>query len=257
MQGCWALASPYDGTEKDRDRHGPRPDFAPPVDRVAVGRRPPWADQQTLEARAYGVARPQDPFWVNTAFGFIGPEILYDGKQIIRPGPENYCRGTLVGLTMGVAGVNVVMGVPPADNVMLNDQSTSFHDALYIRRALGLRPAPAFEAWLAELGPLDDAGHVRAHDPARRGGSRRRFGTTDSERNCVSNIRPPHGLGYSAAADTLAWLITEARKRGLTGVGRRFLTTLEALQKVDPILEDWLIGDTVTPTASGSEHVEI
>ena len=150
-------------------------------------------DQQTLEARAYGVARAFDPFLVNSVVGFIGPEYLYDGKQITRAGLEDHFCGKLLGLPMGVdvcytnhaeadqddmddlltllgvAGVNFVMGVPGADDVMLNYQSTSFHDALYVRRALGLRPAPEFEAWLAGLGLVDDAGHVRALDPSRRG----------------------------------------------------------------------------------------
>ena len=149
-------------------------------------------DQQTLEARAYGVARAFDPFLVNTVVGFIGPEYLYDGKQIIRAGLEDHFCGKLLGLPMGVdvcytnhaeadqddmdvlltllgvAGVNFVMGVPGADDVMLNYQSTSFHDALYIRGVLGLRPAPEFEAWLAGLGLIDGRGGVRPIDPARR-----------------------------------------------------------------------------------------
>jgi len=139
-------------------------------------------DQQTLEARAYAVARAFDPFLVNTVVGFIGPEYLYDGKQIVRAGLEDHFCGKLLGLPMGVdvcytnhaeadqddmdtlltllavAGVNFVMGVPGADDVMLNYQSTSFHDALYVRGALGLRPAPEFEAWLASLGMIDAAG---------------------------------------------------------------------------------------------------
>jgi len=130
-------------------------------------------DQQTLEARAYGVARHFQPMLVNTVVGFIGPEYLYDGKQIIRAGLEDHFCGKLLGLPMGcdvcytnhaeadqddmdtlltllgAAGVNYIMGVPGADDVMLNYQSTSFHDALYLRRILGLRPAPEFEAWLA------------------------------------------------------------------------------------------------------------
>ncbi len=130
-------------------------------------------DQQTLEARAYAVARRYRPMLVNTVVGFIGPEYLYDGKQILRAGLEDHFCGKLLGLPMGcdicytnhaeadsddtdalltalgVAGVNYIMGVPGADDVMLNYQSTSFHDALYLRRALGLRPAPEFEAWLA------------------------------------------------------------------------------------------------------------
>jgi ethanolamine ammonia-lyase large subunit len=130
-------------------------------------------DQQTLEARAYAVARHFQPMLVNTVVGFIGPEYLYDGKQIARAGLEDHFCGKLLGLPMGcdvcytnhaeadqddmdslltllgIAGVNYIMGVPGADDVMLNYQSTSFHDALYLRRILGLRPAPEFEAWLA------------------------------------------------------------------------------------------------------------
>jgi ethanolamine ammonia-lyase large subunit len=130
-------------------------------------------DQQTLEARSYAVARAYDPFLVNTVVGFIGPEYLYDGKQISRAGLEDHFCGKLLGLPMGcdicytnhaeadqddmdalltmlgAAGVNYIMGVPGADDIMLNYQSTSFHDALYLRRLLGLRPAPEFEAWLA------------------------------------------------------------------------------------------------------------
>jgi ethanolamine ammonia-lyase large subunit len=133
-------------------------------------------DQQTLETRAYAVARRFRPLLVNTVVGFIGPEYLYDGKQITRAGLEDHFCGKLMGLPMGVdvcytnhaaadqddmddlltllgvAGVNFVMGVPGADDVMLNYQSTSFHDALYVREVLGLRPAPEFEAWLAGMG---------------------------------------------------------------------------------------------------------
>jgi len=129
-------------------------------------------DQQTLEARAYAVARHFNPMLVNTVVGFIGPEYLYDGKQIIRAGLEDHFCGKLLGLPMGcdvcytnhaeadqddmdtlltllgTAGVNYIMGVPGADDVMLNYQSTSFHDALYLRRVLDLRPAPEFEAWM-------------------------------------------------------------------------------------------------------------
>ena len=129
-------------------------------------------DQQTCEARAYAVARRYRPMLVNTVVGFIGPEYLFDGKQIIRAGLEDHFCGKLLGLPMGcdvcytnhaeadqddmdvlltllgAAGVNYIMGVPGADDVMLNYQSTSFHDALYLRRTLGLRPAPEFEAWL-------------------------------------------------------------------------------------------------------------
>jgi ethanolamine ammonia-lyase large subunit len=129
-------------------------------------------DQQTIEARAYGLARRYRPMLVNTVVGFIGPEYLYDGKQILRAGLEDHFCGKLLGLPMGcdvcytnhaeadqddmdalltmlgAAGVNYIMGVPGADDIMLNYQSTSFHDALYLRRILGLRPAPEFEAWL-------------------------------------------------------------------------------------------------------------
>jgi ethanolamine ammonia-lyase large subunit len=129
-------------------------------------------DQQTLEARAYGVARHFEPMLVNTVVGFIGPEYLYDGKQIARAGLEDHFCGKLLGLPMGcdvcytnhaeadqddmdtlltllgTAGVNYIMGVPGADDVMLNYQSTSFHDALYLRKVLAMRPAPEFEAWL-------------------------------------------------------------------------------------------------------------
>jgi ethanolamine ammonia-lyase large subunit len=129
-------------------------------------------DQQTLEARAYAVARHFNPMLVNTVVGFIGPEYLYDGKQITRAALEDHFCGKLLGLPMGcdvcytnhaeadqddmdalltllgTAGINYIMGVPGADDIMLNYQSTSFHDALYLRRVLGLRPAPEFEAWL-------------------------------------------------------------------------------------------------------------
>jgi ethanolamine ammonia-lyase large subunit len=132
-------------------------------------------DQQTIEARAYAVARAFDPLLVNTVVGFIGPEYLADGKQITRAGLEDHFCGKLLGLPMGVdvcytnhaeadsddmdalltllgvAGVTYVMGVPGADDVMLSYQSTSFHDALYVRRALGLRPAPEFDAWLHHM----------------------------------------------------------------------------------------------------------
>jgi ethanolamine ammonia-lyase large subunit len=132
-------------------------------------------DQQTLEARAYGVARAFEPLLVNTVVGFIGPEYLYDGKQIIRAGLEDHFCGKLLGAPLGVdvcytnhaeadqddmdslltllatAGVTFIMGVPGADDVMLNYQSTSFHDALYVRDLLGLKRAPEFEAWLERL----------------------------------------------------------------------------------------------------------
>ncbi|MGI8992141.1 MAG: ethanolamine ammonia-lyase subunit EutB [Bryobacteraceae bacterium] len=134
-------------------------------------------DQQTCEARAYAVARRYRPMLVNTVVGFIGPEYLYDGKQIVRAGLEDHFCGKLLGLPMGCdvcytnhaeadqddmdalltllgnAGVNYIMGVPGADDIMLHYQSTSFHDALYLRALLGLRPAPEFEEWLAGFQP--------------------------------------------------------------------------------------------------------
>ncbi|GAB3174311.1 ethanolamine ammonia-lyase subunit EutB [Telluribacter humicola] len=137
-------------------------------------------DQQTCEARAYAVARAYAPLLVNTVVGFIGPEYLYDGKQIIRAGLEDHFCGKLLGLPMGIdicytnhaeadqddmdilltlmgaAGTNYIMGVPGADDVMLHYQSTSFHDALYLRDLLGLRPAPEFEAWLLKMGLFDE-----------------------------------------------------------------------------------------------------
>ena len=156
-------------------------------------------DQQTLEARAYAVARSFKPLLVNTVVGFIGPEYLFDGKQITRAGLEDHFCGKLMGVPMGVdvcytnhadadqddmdsllallvaAGVNFVMGVPGADDIMLGYQSTSFHDALAMRDLFGRRPAPEFEAWLTRQG-LTDAndrirpgtmpGHFRAVLPA-------------------------------------------------------------------------------------------
>ncbi|PMS37982.1 ethanolamine ammonia-lyase heavy chain [Trinickia symbiotica] len=139
-------------------------------------------DQQTCEARAYAVARRFKPLLTNTVVGFIGPEYLYDGKQIIRAGLEDHFCGKLLGVPMGcdicytnhaesdqddmdnlltllgVAGVNFIMGVPGADDVMLNYQSTSFHDALYVREVLGLRRAPEFEAWLRSMQIADGDG---------------------------------------------------------------------------------------------------
>lgn len=141
-------------------------------------------DQQTAEVRAYAVARAFEPLLVNSVVGFIGPEYLYDGKQIIRAGLEDHCCGKLLGLPMGVdvcytnhaeadqddmdtlltllgvAGVTFIMGIPGADDVMLHYQSTSFHDALYLRDVLHLRPAPEFEAWLQQMGLLDDQGRL-------------------------------------------------------------------------------------------------
>lgn len=133
-------------------------------------------DQQTLEVRAYAVARKFNPLLVNTVVGFIGPEYLYNGKQIIREGLEDHFCGKLLGLPMGcdicytnhadadqndmdvlltlfgAAGLNFIMGIPGSDDVMLNYQTTSFHDALYLRQLLGLKAAPEFDLWLAEQG---------------------------------------------------------------------------------------------------------
>jgi len=134
-------------------------------------------DQQTCEARAYAVARKLKPLLVNTVVGFIGPEYLYNGKQILRAALEDHFCGKLLGLPMGcdicytnhaeadgddtdailtmlgAAGVNYIMGVPGSDDIMLNYQSTSFHDALYLRRIFNLRPAPEFESWLQSRKP--------------------------------------------------------------------------------------------------------
>ena len=142
-------------------------------------------DQQTIEARAYAVARHFEPLLVNSVVGFIGPEYLYDGRQIIRAGLEDHFCGKLLGLPMGcdicytnhaeadqndmdvlltllgVAGCSFIMGVPGSDDVMLNYQTTSFHDALYARRVLGLRPAPEFEAWLQRMGIFEPGDVVR------------------------------------------------------------------------------------------------
>ncbi|WXL26625.1 ethanolamine ammonia-lyase subunit EutB [Ectopseudomonas mendocina] len=143
-------------------------------------------DQQTCEARAYAVARHYKPFLVNTVVGFIGPEYLYNGKQIIRAGLEDHFCGKLLGLPMGcdicytnhaeadqddmdvllsllgMAGINFIMGIPGSDDVMLNYQTTSFHDALYVRQTLGLQAAPEFESWLQRMGIFNrDGKHLR------------------------------------------------------------------------------------------------
>ncbi|MGW4353657.1 ethanolamine ammonia-lyase subunit EutB [Nocardia sp. NPDC004582] len=147
-------------------------------------------DQQTLEARAYGVARAFDPLLVNTVVGFIGPEYLYNGKQITRAGLEDNFCGKLLGLPMGVdvcytnhaeadgddmdllatalavAGTAFMITVPGSDDTMLGYQSLSFHDALYLRRVCGLRPAPEFEAWLRRMDLADDHGRVLPAGPA-------------------------------------------------------------------------------------------
>jgi ethanolamine ammonia-lyase large subunit len=141
-------------------------------------------DQQTIEARAYGLARRFQPLLLNSVVGFIGPVYLFDGKQIIRAGLEDHFCGKLLGLPMGcdicytnhaeadqddmdtlltllgVAGINYIMGVPGSDDIMLGYQSTSFHDALYIRRVLGKKPAPEFEAWLEKMQLVDANGRL-------------------------------------------------------------------------------------------------
>jgi len=141
-------------------------------------------DQQTCEARAYAIARKFKPLLINSVVGFIGPEYLYDGKQIIRAALEDHFCAKLLGLPMGmdvcytnhaeadqddmdnlltllgVAGCNFVMGIPGSDDIMLNYQSTSFHDALYLRKVLGLKAAPEFEAWLTKQGIVDAKGQL-------------------------------------------------------------------------------------------------
>lgn len=150
-------------------------------------------DQQTVEARAYGVARAFSPLLVNTVVGFIGPEYLYDGKQIIRAGLEDHFCGKLMGVPMGVdvchtnhaeadqddmdtlmtlltvAGVTFLIAVPGSDDVMLNYQSASFHDILYLRTQFNLLAAPEFEAWLERMDLKDQAGRLRGieHHAAR------------------------------------------------------------------------------------------
>ena len=172
-------------------------------------------DQQTCEARAYAVARAFDPLLVNSVVGFIGPEYLYDGKEIIRAGLEDHFCGKLLGLPLGVdvcytnhaeadqddmdnlltllaaAGVTFIMGVPGADDVMLNYQSTSFHDALYVRDLFGLKRAPEFDDWLVRTGLAG-----RRFPPCRRRGAAARF--------CVAadrlkrRQRPAHLCNHSA-----------------------------------------------------------
>jgi ethanolamine ammonia-lyase large subunit len=145
-------------------------------------------DQQTCEARAYAVARQFDPLLVNTVVGFIGPEYLYDGRQILRAGLEDHFCGKLLGLPMGcdicytnhaeadqndsdnllgllgLAGCNFIMGVPGADDIMLGYQSTSFHDSHFLRQTLGLKPAPEFEEWLINYGLSNRSGELVGTD---------------------------------------------------------------------------------------------
>lgn len=146
-------------------------------------------DQQTIEARAYAVARAYKPLLVNSVVGFIGPEYLYNGKQIIRAGLEDHFCGKLLGVPMGcdvcytnhaeadsddmdalltllcAAGCNFIMGVPGADDIMLNYQSTSFHDALVMRQSMGLRAGPEFEAWLQHMEIFESGTHSRLAQP--------------------------------------------------------------------------------------------
>ena len=143
-------------------------------------------DQQTCEARAYAIARHLSPLLTNTVVGFIGPEYLYDGKQIIRAGLEDHFCGKLLGVPLGcdvcytnhaeadqddmdtlmtllaTAGLTFIMGIPGSDDIMLNYQTTSFHDALYLRKVLGLRAAPEFELWLKKMNIMDAQGQMQA-----------------------------------------------------------------------------------------------
>lgn len=159
-------------------------------------------DQQTCEARAYAVARAFDPLLVNTVVGFIGPEYLFDGKQILRAGLEDHFCGKMLGLPMGcdicytnhaeadqddmdtlltllcAAGVNYIMGVPGADDIMLNYQSTSFHDSQYARQVFGLRPAPEFEEWLRKVKVIDRKNRLR----------------DVTKRHALASGKPVHGL---------------------------------------------------------------
>lgn len=145
-------------------------------------------DQQTIETRAYAVARKFEPLLVNTVVGFIGPEYLYDGRQIIRAGLEDHFCGKLLGVPMGcdicytnhaeadqndmdtlltllsVAGITFIMGIPGSDDIMLNYQTTSFHDALFARKALGLKPSPEFEDWLLNVGIFEEIDKVKLAD---------------------------------------------------------------------------------------------
>lgn len=147
-------------------------------------------DQQTCEARAYAVARHLSPLLINTVVGFIGPEYLFDGKQIIRAGLEDHFCGKLLGLPIGcdvcytnhaeadqddmdtlmtllaTAGLTFIMGIPGADDIMLNYQTTSFHDTLYLRKVLGLKAAPEFEQWLKKMNIMDGHGQVQAVQPS-------------------------------------------------------------------------------------------
>jgi ethanolamine ammonia-lyase large subunit len=147
-------------------------------------------DQQTCEARSYAVARHLSPLLTNTVVGFIGPEYLYDGKQIIRAGLEDHFCGKLLGVPLGcdvcytnhaeadqddmdtlmtllaTAGLTFIMGIPGADDIMLNYQTTSFHDALYLRKVLGLKAAPEFEIWLKKMHIMDANGQVQPIEQA-------------------------------------------------------------------------------------------
>ena len=194
-------------------------------------------DQQTLEARAYAVARRYKPLLVNTVVGFIGPEYLFDGKQITRAGLEDHFCGKLMGVPMGVdvcytnhaeadqddmdallallvaAGVNFVMGVPGADDVMLGYQSTSFHDALAMRDLFGRKPAPEFEAWLARQGLMDKAERIRPREMPSHFRALLPAADRMSE-NRPSRFRRRRSVGRSAPADRRA-------HRAASGAARR------------------------------------
>jgi ethanolamine ammonia-lyase large subunit len=190
-------------------------------------------DQQTCEARAYAIARQYHPLLVNSVVGFIGPEYLYDGRQVIRAGLEDHFCGKLLGLPMGcdvcytnhaevdqndmdtlltllgVAGVNFVMGVPGADDVMLGYQSTSFHDALYLRQALGLKRAPEFEAWLEHMGITDATGALRTDSTSKLSTYQAQIAASFADEK-LSTINyelatPTHTSARSAIVSTNSW----------------------------------------------------
>ena len=198
-------------------------------------------DQLTLEARAYAVARQFDPFLVNSVVGFIGPEYLLDGKQIIRAGLEDHFCGKLLGLPMGcdvcytnhvdadqndmdvlltllgAAGCNFVMGVPGADDVMLDYQSTSFHDAQYLRQVLGLRPAPEFEAWLERMRHHRRPGPAATRRTAPRTAVRAgRVAMTEAVRRSCTGAR--RSSGHQASGRI--WVALRALTPARVGLGR-------------------------------------